>query len=197
MGRRYYYFNEPQSPFNFWCDSWEDDDPKLKDIIEHVDSTKPVSVTNNTSIDEVLAKLTDIATDKSMPTIVDYDYNPKVGVTTISWSDGTKTTVRAEQPRKADAYTGFVTAVAKKAMGNNNTINNEYDRWAVKKPEQKHKAEIENEKAQAEAKRREEKRRADKEQWLVRKEALKRKREYEAKKVAYEKYGVPMDFEGN
>ena len=62
-----------------------------------------------------------------MPNIKNYTYIDHIGLTTIEWSDGTKTTVRAENPARADQYTGFVTAYAKKAAGNTNNINNLFD----------------------------------------------------------------------
>ncbi len=128
----------------------------------------------------------------TMPNIVNYTYNPKIALTTIEWADGIKTTVRAENPNTADQYTGFVTAVAKKVCGNNNTINNLYDEWAVKKPARELKKQILNNNKLLEEKRIAEKRKAKKEQYLIRKEALRLKREYAAKKLANEKYGVPM-----
>ncbi len=129
----------------------------------------------------------------TMPNIVNYTYNPEIALTTIEWADGTKTTVRAENPNMADQYTGFVTAVAKKACGNNNTINNLYDEWAIKKPAREFKKQIINNNKLLEEKRIAEKRKTKREQYLIRKEALRLKREYEAKKYANEKHGVPMD----
>ncbi len=128
-----------------------------------------------------------------MPNIINYTYNSEIALTTIEWTDGTKTTVRAENPNTADQYTGFVTAVAKKVCGNNNTINNLYDEWAVKRPERELKKQILNNTKLLKEKRIAKKRKAKREQYLIRKEALRLKREYEAKKLANEKYGVPMD----
>lgn len=131
----------------------------------------------------------------NMPNIKDYTYDSKIGLTIIKWCDGTKTVVKAENPDTADQYTGFVTAIAKRATGNTSHINNLFDKWAIKKPikdkiaEEKHIAEeIEN-------KRIADKRRAKREKWLIRREAIRIKREYEARKLANEKYGVPMDGE--
>ena len=109
-----------------------------------------------------------------------YKYTEDTAITTIEWSDGTKTTVHAEHPEKADPYTGFVTACAKKAFGNNNTINNLFDEWAVKKPEREIKAKIKANAAELEARRIAEKRKAKREKWLVRRRAADINREYEA-----------------
>ena len=130
---------------------------------------------------------------KNIPNIVNYKYTEDTAVTTIEWSDGTKTTVRAEYPETASPYTGFVTACAKKAFGNNNTINKLFDEWAVKKPARETKAKIKANAAELEAKRIAEKRRAKRENWFIRRRAAEIKREHEARKLAHEKYGVPMD----
>lgn len=130
---------------------------------------------------------------KAVPNIVDYSYNEEVGLTTIKWSDGTKTIARAENPEKADKFTGFMTAYAKKAAGNNNTINDLFDEWVIEKPKKDAAIKAENEKRKNEVKAREERARRKREKYLVRKEALRIKRDYEAKKLAKEKYGIPMD----
>lgn len=129
-----------------------------------------------------------------MPDIIGYKYNENTAVTIIEWSDGTKTTVRAENPDTADPYTGFVAAYAKKAAGNNNMINKLYDEWAIKKPAREAKAQIKANAAALEKQRIAKKRKAKKEQYLIRKRAAEINKEYEAKKLAHEKYGVPMDY---
>ncbi len=129
-----------------------------------------------------------------MPKITNYAYNEDTAVTTIKWSDGTKTTVRAENPDTADQHTGFMAAYAKKAVGNDNTINNLYDEWAVKKPAREMKAQIEANAVALEEQRIAKKRKAKKEKWLIRKRAAEIAKEYEARKIANEKYGVPMDY---
>lgn len=134
--------------------------------------------------------------ENNMPNIKNYTYNPEIALTTIEWADGTKTTVRAENPNTADQYTGFVTAVAKKVCGNNNTINNLFDEWAIKRPARELKKQILNNERLLEEKRIEENHRAKMEKYLIRKEARRLKREYEAKKLANEKYGVPMEEDG-
>lgn len=132
--------------------------------------------------------------NNKMPDITNYSYNETTAVTTIEWSDGTKTVARAEDLSTASQYTGFVTAYAKKAAGNNNTINKLYDEWAVKKPAREIKEQIKVNAAELEKQHIAEKHKAKKEQYLIRKRAAEINKEYEAKKLAHEKYGVPMDF---
>ena len=128
-----------------------------------------------------------------MPNIKNYTYIDYIGLTTIEWSDGTKTTVRAENPAHADQYTGFVTAYAKKAAGNTNNINNLFDEWAIERPKREAKRGAEELVARLEAHERQERENKKREKRLIRREALRLKREYEAKKLAQEKYGVPVD----
>jgi hypothetical protein len=130
-----------------------------------------------------------------MPEIVNYTYDFETGKTTIKWSDKTETTVASENPDTADQYTGFVTAIAKRATGNTSHINNLFDKWAIKKPIQDKIAEEKRIAEDIENKRIAEKRKAKRENWLIRREAIRIKREYEARKLANEKYGVPMDGE--
>lgn len=128
-----------------------------------------------------------------MPNIKNYTYIDHIGLTTIEWSDGTKTTVRAENPAYADQYTGFVTAYAKKAAGNTNNINNLFDEWAIERPEKEKKRLCDELIARLEAHEKQERENKKREKRLIRREALRLKREYEAKKLAQEKYGVPVD----
>ncbi len=128
---------------------------------------------------------------KSSP-IINYTYDSIKGVTIIEWIDGTKTVVRAENPDAADKFTGFMTAVAKKSMGNDNTANNLFDEWAIKKPLKELEYQKKEQKEKAENERISKKRAEKKRKWLVRKRAAEIAREYEAQKIAEEKYGVPM-----
>ena len=128
-----------------------------------------------------------------MPNIKNYTYIDHIGLTTIEWSDGTKTTVRAENPAHADQYTGFVTAYAKKAAGNTNNINNLFDEWAIERPEKEKKRLCDELIARLEAHEKQERENKKREKRIIRREALRLKREYEAKKLAKEKYGVPVD----
>lgn len=131
----------------------------------------------------------------NMPEIKNYTYNIEIGLTTIEWRDGTKTIVRAENPDKADQFTGFMTAYAKKAAGNTNRINNLFDEWIIEKPKRDAESKAREERIIADNKAKEERNRAKREKWLIRREAIRIKREYEARKLANEKYGVPMDSE--
>lgn len=54
--------------------------------------------------------------DFNMPKITNYNYNEDTTVTTIEWSDGTKTTVHAEHPDTADPYTGFCGSLCQKSF---------------------------------------------------------------------------------
>lgn len=130
-----------------------------------------------------------------MPEIVNYTYDESTGMTKIKWSDKTETTVYSEIATEPDQHKGFLAAYAKKAAGNTSHINNLYDKWAIKKPIKDKLAEEKRIARETEEKRIAEKRRAKREKWLIRKEALRIKREYEARKLANEKYGVPMDEE--
>lgn len=123
--------------------------------------------------------------------VVDYTYNN--GITTIKWEDGKKTTCHAD-PAKADQYTGFMIAIAKHAMGNGNQATNLADYWINKVPARKEKEEKKKLAAEAEARRIEEKRRKRRAQNRIRKAAIRRAEEYAAKKLAFEKYGVPEEF---
>lgn len=131
----------------------------------------------------------------NMPEIVNYTYDSETGKTTIKWSDKTETTVVSENPDTADQYTGFVTAIAKRATGNTSHINNLFDKWAIKKPIKDKIAEEKRIAEEIENKRIADKHREKREKWLIRREAIRIKREYEARKLANEKYGVPMDNE--
>lgn len=130
-----------------------------------------------------------------MPEIINYTYNSETGKTTIKWSDKTETTVVSENPETADQYTGFVTAIAKRATGNTSHINNLFDKWAIKKPIKDKIAEEKRIAEEIENKRIADKHREKREKWLIRREAIRIKREYEARKLANKKYGVPIDNE--
>lgn len=128
-----------------------------------------------------------------MPNIKDYTYNSKIGLTIIKWDDDTKTVVKSENPDTADQYTGFVTAYAKKAAENNGKINNLYDEWTVKIPKLRAEHDKMVEKMKAEETQKEVRNRKKREKYIIHKMALQRKREFEARKLANEKYGIPED----
>ena len=156
--------------------------------------TEPVLVGSKRAIGSI--KTNDLSREDftmKMPNIKNYTYIDHIGLTTIEWSDGTKTTVRAENPARADQYTGFVTAYAKKAAGNTNNINNLFDEWTIERPKREAKRGAEELAARLEAHEKQERENKKREKRLIRREALRLKREYEAKKLAKEKYGVPVD----
>lgn len=131
--------------------------------------------------------------NSTMPEIIDYKYNSETGETYIKWADKTETRVKPENGTEPNQFVGFVTAYAKKAAGNTSRINSLFDKWAIKKPVKDKKAEEKRIADEIEEKRIIEKRKAKREKWLIRREALRIKREYEARKIAHEKYGVSMD----
>ena len=147
----------------------------------------------------------------NIPKIVDYKYIAENGVTIIKWSDSTSTTVTCD-PKTADQYTGFVTAIAKKAFGNGGKMLSEWDRLVIKpiedakKAEEKAKIEAEKkakeDKIHAEAKaKRDAKKAKRKKQREIEKLAKQIADEYyaqelteEAEKLAVKKYGVPKSY---
>lgn len=159
----------------------------------NADELQLFSIAVGNAFKNITSKINRMENNK-MPNIINYNYNAITAVTTIEWSDGTKTTARAEDPSTANGYTGFVTAYAKKAAGNNNTINKLYDEWAVKKPAREMKAQIKANAAALEEQRITKKRKSKKEKWLICKRAAEIAKEYEARKIANEKYGVPIDY---
>lgn len=120
--------------------------------------------------------------------------------TILEWTDGTVTTVECSE-NEFNAYYGFAIALAKKAMGNDNTMNKLADYWINKLPAKKAKMQAEIEKCKAEERRIAEKKKAKKEKMEMRKAVLTRKRAYEeAQKqrviaeIAEREFGVPIDF---
>ena len=128
------------------------------------------------------------------PSIHDYFYSN--GTTKIYWADGTVTTCHAD-PDKADQYTGFMIAIAKRAMGNGNKATNEADWWINKLPAKIRKAEEKEAAEQAEIERLEKKRRERRAKNRIRRAAIHRAEEYQAKLLAEKKYGVPTEFNSN
>ncbi len=129
----------------------------------------------------------------SQPEIVDYFYNKEKGTTVLKWSDGTTTKATVQMGDEPDRLTGFAYAVAKKYYSGNDFFA-EADYWLIRKP-RKEMALIKKLKQDAENERkREEKRKRNRERRVLRAKALDRKREYEARKLAAEKYGVPMEW---
>lgn len=146
--------------------------------------------------------------NEDMPKIVNYKYNEEKGLTEITWSDKTITRVVAGDNTEKSAYVGFVSACAKKLFGNKSTYLNQFDKWAVKKPEQERKkAEAEKAKAKEQAKieaKRAERAKEKEAERLAKLWAKQYKRENErikiaeaAEKIAKDKYGIPDDWFGS
>lgn len=120
--------------------------------------------------------------------------------TILEWTDGTVTTVECPET-EFKAYNGFAIALAKKAMGNDNTMTNIADYWINKLPAKNAKIQAEIEKRKAEERRIAEKRKAKKEKWQMRQAVLARKKAYEESQkqravaeIAEREFGVPIDF---
>ena len=79
-------------------------------------------------------------------------------------------------------------------MGNGNKASNLAEKWIEKIPKQKAKAKAKADEIAEREKRIEANKKKRREKNRIRLEAIKIKQEYEAKKLANEKYGVPMDF---
>lgn len=153
-----------------------------------------------------------------MPSIKSHKYIKDHGVTIIEWSDNSVTKVVCD-PMIADEFTGFCSAIAKRAMGNGGKMLSEWERLVIKPEEDKRKAE-EKARIEAEQKSEEEKRRAEAK---AKRDAKKARRKAErseierqkaieeiaeifakdyaesdlyekAAKLAVEKYGVPKEF---
>lgn len=120
--------------------------------------------------------------------------------TMLKWTDGTVTTVECPET-EFNSYNGFAIALAKKAMGNDNTMTNLADYWINKIPAKNAKILAEIEKFKAEERRIAEKKKAKKEKWQMRQAVLARKRAYEESQkqravaeIAEREFGVPIDF---
>ncbi|MCM1008332.1 MAG: hypothetical protein NC485_10455 [Ruminococcus flavefaciens] len=120
--------------------------------------------------------------------------------TMLEWTDGTVTTVECPES-EFNAYIGFAIALAKKAMGNDNTMNKLADYWINKLPAKNAKMQSEIEKCKAEELRIAEKKKVKKEKWETRKAVLARKRAYEEiqkqraiAEIAEREFGVPISF---
>lgn len=149
--------------------------------------------------------LKNIKENEDMPKIVNYKYNEENGTTTLFWADKTQTTVTADNLTEANQFEGFCAACAKKLFGNKSTYLNQFDKWAVRKPEQERKkAEAEKIKAEEQAKieaEKAERAKARKIKRIAKKWATQYKNENEndeiyeaAMKMAKEKYNVPAEW---
>ena len=61
------------------------------------------------------------------PRIKEVIFNPPA--TIIKWEDGTKTVVKCQGDDEYDREKGFVMAYLKKLLGNDNTFNEEINKW--------------------------------------------------------------------
>ena len=144
----------------------------------------------------------------TMPNITSYNFYPKQGTTKLTFDDGTTTVVQSKDPETADIYTGFVSAIAKRAMGNKGGMLKAYHKF-VEQPEidkklaeEKAKREAEEEKKRAEEERKREERetieslaQSYKQDYDSEQELTKFKKQLEqAKKLAHDKYGVPYEY---
>ena len=183
------------------------------------DSWKIDSNVTKESMEKIIHQLYNFGNgDNIMLKIVDYKFIPEHMVTIIKWNDGSETRTRGTD-ENASQFCGFVTAIAKKAMGNGGKMLAEWERLVIKPEEDRKKAE-EKARIEAEQKAEEEKRRANakarrdekkarrnaKREELERQKAIEEiaeifARDYaetdlyeEAAKLAMEKYGVPKEF---
>ena len=121
-------------------------------------------------------------------------------ITHIEWDDDTETTSKCTSD-EFNAYVGFAICVAKKAMGNDNTMSNLADYWTIKVPKKRE----QEAKIKAEKQRLADKHKAEKEARFEHRKNKKlmmdRVRAYEAymkdielRKEVESKYGVPAGF---
>lgn len=130
--------------------------------------------------------------DKESDTLIE-SYNM---VTTIEFANGDTVSVSCPE-KKADPYTGFYTAIAKYAMGGDNTVNDMADYWIEKHPKIMTKRIREEMEYAALEAAEEERANAKLRKLALKREARRRKFAYEAAQLANEKYGVPLEFEVN
>lgn len=116
--------------------------------------------------------------------------------TTLTFDDGSMTSVEAPAD-KADPYMGFYICYAKRMAGNDNTINDVAEHWIEDVPKKKAKEKAEADRREKEEQRIQERDKKRREKKRIRLEAIRRKEQYDAAKLANEKYGVPMDFKNN
>ena len=188
----------------------------MNDVITTTDNYnywKEISTMNVEIIDVIIES--DMRTETE--TVIDKSCNDVKHITTatpikrtiIKWNDGTTTAVECAE-KDYNPYYGFAIAVAKKAMGNDNTMSNEADKWLNKIPKQKALEQAKREKEDVEKQELAERKRAKAEMRRQHRYETKlindRKRAYDAqmqketeqkkiKRLAHDIYGVPLDFE--
>lgn len=83
------------------------------------------------------------------PMLIRKYWQTEGGYTTVEWIDGTKTTVKSENPENNDIFTAVCIAYAKKAFGSTNKIIKAIDQAKKNTEWPKRKKEIEREKQKA------------------------------------------------
>ena len=173
--------NENKDNFENELDDDEIEDYRHNKEAENLDNNKQFN-------------LGDLATSPTYPEIEDYYYDEKTATTVIKWTDGTTTKVRASADDKPNQYAGFAFAVAKKYFGNGNKSMKEAHWFIDVCPEMDKELDRAFAEYVQDEERKKAKREAKREKRIIKAKALARKREYEARKLAAEKYGVPMDW---
>lgn len=163
-------------------DNWGDDeDFENNKEAENLDNDKKFNLGN-------------LVTSLTYPQIREYYYDPWTATTVVKWTDGTTTKVKAAEGDTPDQHTGLANAVAKKYFGNGNLFSREAKWWIVDEPKYRKEEEEFCKKYDEEQARKAEKRKANRERRIINAKALARKREYEARKLAEKKYGVPVEW---
>ena len=177
----YHKNNSHDDDFENELDDDEIEDYKYNKSCESIDNDKKFNLGN-------------LATSLTYPQIRDYYYDEKTATTVVKWTDNTITKVKAAEGDTPDQHTGLANAVAKKYFGNGNLFAREAKWWIVDEPKARKEEEEFCKNYDAEQARLEAKRKANRERRIINAKALARKREYEARKLAAEKYGVPMEW---
>ena len=157
-------------------------------------------------------KIIDVIIESDMrtetETVIDKSCNDVKHITTatpikrtiIKWADGSTTSVECPE-KDYNPYYGFAIAVAKYAMGNDNTMSNEADKWLNKIPKQRAEEQRKKDREKAIREQREAKNAERREHRRMKKLTMDRVRAYEKyqeeQKIREEaeKFGVPKDFE--
>ena len=165
-------------------DDWDDDeDFENNKEAENLDNDKKFNLGN-------------LAVSQTYPQIREYFYDPWTATTVVKWTDNTITKVKAAEGDTPDQHTGLANAVAKKYFGNGNLFAREAKWWIVDEPKARKEEEEFCKNYDAEQAHKAEKRKANRERRIINAKALARKREYEARKLAEKKYGVPAEWGG-
>lgn len=174
-------YNEDEDDFENELDDDEIEDYRYNKEVESLDNDKKFN-------------LGDLATSPTYPEIKDYYYDEKTATTVIKWFDNTTTKVKASANDTPNQYAGFAFAVAKKYFGNGNKSMKEAHWFIDVCPEMDKELDRAFAEYVQDEERKKVKREAKREKCIIKAKALARKREYEARKLAAEKYGVPMEW---